>query len=747
MDKVCSSLQVQAISGVPHIVGQMENPLVNPRILLPDRQVIILYAENYSAGGLMRMGVGVEQAHRYRLSIPQRDSAGFNYQKLIDDVESMVNSNDVASVSDVVLQLAPMLSSGIVEIPVAEWNSLWSTVDNVWRIESRKKKEWKLVCRLKKTTGVPKRRKTVHISNVCSASATVKFERNDVVIFQIHSPHSHSLDLSDTTRKNSYVLKFVKEEINRGYDAESVISLVKKKAIAYNYLGLKYVTMTYLRSLQKKVTSSEEQEPQTVEGVLLTNQFQVFKSNLPCGRLIAFMNSAQLELIRKYGNGVVFMDSTEKTNSKKYYYVTAVVRTDERKWMPLFQFWTSSEHSELGYDAESVISLVKKKAIAYNYLGFRYLPLSYLRTLQNKSPGNEELEQNSVGSVLLSNQYQMFTVSLPSGRAFAFLHPKQLDLLRVYGNRVVVMDSTEKTNSKKYHYATAVIRTDERKWMPAFQFWISAENGELYSACLKWILEKSGSSWEPACFVIDRSRMEEKAVVAVFGNSTKVFNCTRHSMETLKSRLGHTPVALEGMKRALFASSYRECLSSLQFAVDSCPYEELKRYIQRAWPMERGHIWSLHARREGQMAEVTTTNPVESFFSRVKKVVNVNMSLQEATSEIVKLLHGMFEKMTEIKEKELVTCIVGVEKIHTFVSSWTLSNQKLILKEFETAQKYISEGTLDFLYIQAKQDETCKCRFYRFNQMPCSHILGRNIVSNGGFINEEYWNVLRERFQ
>jgi hypothetical protein len=41
------------------------------------------------------------------------------------------------------------------------------------------------------------------------------------------------------------------------------------------------------------------------------------------------------------------MDSTEKTNSKRYYYATAIIRTDERRWMPLFQFWTSSEHSKL----------------------------------------------------------------------------------------------------------------------------------------------------------------------------------------------------------------------------------------------------------------------------------------------------------------------------------------------------------------------------------------------------------------
>lgn len=36
------------------------------------------------------------------------------------------------------------------------------------------------------------------------------------------------------------------------------------------------------------------------------------------------------------------------------------------------------------------------------------------------------------------------------------------------------------------------------------------------------------------------------------------------------------------------------------------------------------------------------------------------MSLQEATNEIVKVLQGMYEKLNETKEKESVSCIVGV---------------------------------------------------------------------------------------
>jgi hypothetical protein len=123
------------------------------------------------------------------------------------------------------------------------------------------------------------------------------------------------------------------------------------------------------------------------------------------------------------------------------------------------------------------------------------------------------------------------------------------------------------------------------------------------------------------------------------------------------------------------------------------------------------------------------------------------MSLVEATTEIVKLLLGLFEQLNEQKEKEAVFRVVGVEKIHTSVSSWKLSSQRLILKEFETAQKYLSDGLLDSLYIQALLDGACKCKFYRFNQMPCSHVLGRNIASNGVFITDECWNLLKERFQ
>lgn len=242
-------------------------------------------------------------------------------------------------------------SNEIVEIPAEQWPTLWSSVDNVWRVVSRKKKEWKMVCKLRKEHVIPKRRKTVLKSHLCFASATVRFESSGKVVFQIHSQHCHSLDLADSLRRNSYILEFVKEEIKRGYNADSVMSLVKSKSTSHNYLGFKYLSQSYLRSLQNKLIKEENLEQQdseeTVDSVLLSNRFQIRKVSLQCGRSIVFINSKQLDLLKMYGNGLIVMDSTGKTNSKGYYYVTAVVRTDERRWMPIFQFWTSVEHSEL----------------------------------------------------------------------------------------------------------------------------------------------------------------------------------------------------------------------------------------------------------------------------------------------------------------------------------------------------------------------------------------------------------------
>jgi hypothetical protein len=117
MVQVRTAVQIQMIGGVPHVEGRFIPPFMSSSVVLPDQQVIALAQEvvrvaqqNYpnNRGGIMRMGTGVQQAHRYNLSITHRDLATFPYQRLVDNAEKMVDSDDAILVRDVVLLLAVM---------------------------------------------------------------------------------------------------------------------------------------------------------------------------------------------------------------------------------------------------------------------------------------------------------------------------------------------------------------------------------------------------------------------------------------------------------------------------------------------------------------------------------------------------------------------------------------------------------------------------------------------------------------
>lgn len=52
------------------------------------------------------MGCGVEQSYRYPLSVRAPNLAHFNYAQLLDNIETMVDSNDAIEIGDVTFVLA-----------------------------------------------------------------------------------------------------------------------------------------------------------------------------------------------------------------------------------------------------------------------------------------------------------------------------------------------------------------------------------------------------------------------------------------------------------------------------------------------------------------------------------------------------------------------------------------------------------------------------------------------------------------
>lgn len=115
MNQIHTDIQNINLGGIPHIQGHLVPPFIAPNVMLPHEQVralverIILVSQQQfpnRRSGVLRMGAGIQQAHRYSLSIRAPDLADFDYDQLFDNVETMVDSNDALEIGDITFLLA-----------------------------------------------------------------------------------------------------------------------------------------------------------------------------------------------------------------------------------------------------------------------------------------------------------------------------------------------------------------------------------------------------------------------------------------------------------------------------------------------------------------------------------------------------------------------------------------------------------------------------------------------------------------
>jgi hypothetical protein len=136
--------------------------------------------------------------------------------------------------------------------------------------------------------------------------------------------------------------------------------------------------------------------------------------------------------------------------------------------------------------------------------------------------------------------------------------------------------------------------------LPADQFWIENEHSEFYIQAFQLMREwTNGKS-----FLIDGSNIEAKAVEHNFAG-VNILRCTRHTAQSLKTRLSHAEDVT-----AVFAETLADCQYHLIESLKHCPYEDLKRYIKSQWTLESSRQWSLYARQDLPLVgEITTINP------------------------------------------------------------------------------------------------------------------------------------------
>jgi hypothetical protein len=223
-----------------------------------------------------------------------------------------------------------------------------------------------------------------------------------------------------------------------------------------------------------------------------------------------------------------------------------------------------------------------------------------------------------------------FNHSQRSTEGIVFAHPAQLEKLWRFG-WLTLIDATHKTNKHDFRLFTLYIRDCYGCWNVGAHFFVTREDSDTVAAALK-IVRQFERRWTPRYVLMDQSSIEAKGIMTVFPGllageqECNVILCTVHVMRLWMKRIYHVKTR-EKMTLAMHKRTRIGCEELIQQAINTCPVQEVARYILRNCQKDT-HRWALWARQHSPLLlQVTTTNPLESYHSELKRNTSYSFGL------------------------------------------------------------------------------------------------------------------------
>ena len=267
-----------------------------------------------------------------------------------------------------------------------------------------------------------------------------------------------------------------------------------------------------------------------------------------------------------------------------------------------------------------------------------------------------------------SGRYLVENVSIGESRALVFIRPNSLEALKKYGY-FAIMDATHKTVRWGWNLFTIMVRDDCGSWLPTACFFTEQQTARVISACLGVIIDWCGGlgssgSWALQYLITDDSAAEQNAVRDSFGchadGSPRVQHllCSKHSWETLKRNIpASNPECLRHMGDALFARRTEQgCRQSVEAAIACANSQRVAEYLRNNWLADT-RPWARWVRDPVPLlCQVTTTNPVEGWHSKLKnaegglkQLMSRSWDLAGATKHIDHCIRDYEEKADRVK--------------------------------------------------------------------------------------------------
>ncbi|GES79961.1 hypothetical protein GLOIN_2v1481403 [Rhizophagus clarus] len=299
------------------------------------------------------------------------------------------------------------------------------------------------------------------------------------------------------------------------------------------------------------------------------------------------------------------------------------------KWWPLvLNIWTKWDSSlveieaDKNYSPPAITSAIKEYATLELGLGecARELRCKEVANIKYKVHGPTEahlignvdlrLDISESISFLTEQGYRVksYRISQRSTKDIVFAHSEQLKKLERH-RWLTLMDSTHKTNRYDWRLFTLYVRNTYRCWNVGAHFFVSSEDADTVAEALTIIRNKC-YHWSPVTYFLIRVISKPRALQRVF------------PAWPLVSKSARTKIG---------------CESLIQDAINHCSVPSIQNYIKRNYA-KNTEKWGLWARQHSPLLlQVTSTNSIESFHSKLEKVISSLYGLIGAVHGIVNI--------------------------------------------------------------------------------------------------------------
>lgn len=414
------------------------------------------------------------------------------------------------------------------------------------------------------------------------------------------------------------------------------------------------------------------------------------------------------------------------------------------------------------YSPPEITAAVKKYAMTKLGLGASVRELNRKEVTNIKYKVRGPMEAHLIGSsnlkldildsiTYLKNQgylVENYCVPQQSTKGIVFAHPEQLKKLECYG-WLTLIDSMHKTNWYDWRLFTLYIHDTFGCWNTGAHFFVSNEDGNIIAEALL-IIRNKYCRWSPCYMLLDQSNIEAKSIKQAFPSviageqECQIILCVVHVMRTWIQKI-YDKKTRDIMIAVMHKRTKIGCESLVQDAINSCPVSTLQNYIKRNYT-KNIHQWGMWARQHSPLLlQVTSTNPLESFHSELKRITSPLYGLIGAMHSIVDV---DCKKRSETESAAFDYCIKKVsaygvdydilEEIHKF----PLPFQQLLIKEACAVTNRLEKGKV----VPGLTSLNCHCLFCNRYLLPCKHIFHEHMYGNN-LLTADVWKKFQETFE